>query len=114
MLATQVEATNERQPGPAGEVQEKEIEGKKFKLGSSLGQEMQDQIAEVIARHINAFAWSSADMPNIDLDFLCHRLTMDEKVRLVIQRRRKFNGERRLVIKEETHKLLKVGHKREI
>jgi len=41
-MTTQAEATNERRPWPAGEVQEKEIEGKKFKLGSSLGQEMQD------------------------------------------------------------------------
>jgi len=75
-------------PVPAGEVQEKQIEAKKFKLCSSLGQEMQDQIVEVIVRHMNAFAWSSVDMPDIDLDFLCHRLTINEKVRPVIQRRR--------------------------
>jgi len=53
-------------------------------------------------------------MPEIDPDFLCHRLTMDEKVRPVIQRRRKLNEERCLVIKEETQKLLKVDHIREI
>jgi len=75
---------------------------------------MQDQIAEVIARYLNAFAWTASDMPEIDPDFLCHRLTMDEKVRQVIQRRRKFNEKRRLVIKEETQKLLSVGHIREI
>ena len=90
------------------------IEGKKFKLYSSLGQEMQDQIAEVITRHMNAFAWSFTDMADIDTDFLCHRLTVYEKVRPVIQRRRKLNEERRLVVKEETHKLLKAGHIREI
>ena len=39
---------------------------------------------------------------------------MDEKVRPVIQWRRKFNEERRMVIKEETHKLFSVGHIREI
>ena len=39
---------------------------------------MQDHIAEVIARHMNAFVLSSVDMPDIDPDFLCHRLTMDE------------------------------------
>jgi len=111
---THVEIASERRPGPAGEVQEKEIKGKKFKLSSSLGQKMQDQIVEVIARHLNAFAWTASHMPNIDLDFLCHRLTMDEKVRPVIHRRRKFNEERRLVIKKQTQKLLSVGHKREI
>jgi len=53
-------------------------------------------------------------MPGIGPDFLCHRLTMDPKVRPVCQRRRKFNEERRQVIKEETKKLLSAGHIREI
>ena len=90
------------------------IEGKKFKLDKSLGQELQDKITDVIARHMSAFSWSSTNMYGIDPDFLFYRLTMDEKVRLVIQRRRKFNEERRLVFKEETQKLLKAGHIREI
>jgi len=39
---------------------------------------------------------------------------MDAKVRPVRQRRRKFNEERCLVMKEETQKLLSAGHIREI
>jgi len=31
----QIKVANKRQPGPVGEVQEKEIGGKKFKLGTS-------------------------------------------------------------------------------
>ena len=80
--------------------------GEKFKLSTSLGQELQDQIAEVIARDLNAFAWSASNMLAIVPDFLCHRLTMDTKDRPVIQRRRKFNEGRCLVIREETQKLL--------
>jgi len=111
-VTTQTHITSERRPEPVGK--EREIKGKLFRLGSSLGQEMQDQIVEVIARHVNAFAWTVADMLDIDPDFLCHRLTMDKKVRPVIQKRRKFNEERRLVIKEETQKFLRAGHKSEI
>jgi len=85
-----------------------------FKLGKSLSQGSQDQVAEVIARHLDTFAWSASDMPDIDPDFLCYRLTMDPKVRPVLQRRRKFNEERRWVIREETEKLLKAGHIRDI
>ena len=85
-----------------------------FKLDKSLGQGTQDQIAEVIARQLNAFAWSASDMPSIDPDFLCHRLTMDPQVRSVLQRRRKFKEERRHVIKEETKKLLSADDIREI
>jgi len=57
-----IEVANERRLEPAGEVQEKEIEGKKFKLGTSLGRELQDKIVEVISRHVDAFAWSTSDM----------------------------------------------------
>jgi len=78
------------------------------------GKELQEQIARVIARHLDALAWTSTDMPEINPDFLCHRLTKDNRVRPVVQRRRKFNEERRLVIKIESQKLLNVGHIREI
>ena len=90
------------------------IGGKMFKLGQSLSIELRDQIFEVITRHLDAFAWSAADMPDIDPDFLCHHLTMDPSVRPVCQRRRNFNEEKRQVIREETTKLLKGGHIREI
>ena len=71
-------------------------------------------MAAVISRHLDAFAWTAADMPVIDSDFLCHHLTMDAKVRPVRQRMRKFNEERCLVVKEETKKLLSARHIREI
>ena len=79
-----------------------------------MGQAAQNQIAEVIAQNLDAFTWSASDMPGIDPDFLCDRLTMDPKVRHVYQRRRMFNEERRQVIKEETKKLLSANHIREI
>jgi len=101
----EVELVHRQRPGPTGDVREREIEGMLFKLGTSIGQELQDQIARVIARHLDAFAWSSTDMPGIDPDFLCHRLTMDNRVRPIVQRRRKFNEEKRLIIKTETQKL---------
>jgi len=104
----------ERRPEPAGEVLEREIGDKKFNLGRSLGQEAYDQITEVIPRHLDAFTWSASDMPDIDPDLLCHRLTMDPQVQPVCQRQRKFNDERRLVIGHETQKLLDAGHIREI
>ena len=99
---------------PPKEDSRDQIGGKTFKLGRLLSQEEQDEVAEVISRHLDAFAWSASDMPGIDLDFLCHHLSMDATVRPVRQRRRKFNEERRLVVREETQKLLSAGHIREI
>jgi len=109
-----VEISREKRPEPVEEVLEREIGDKKFKLVKSLGLEAQDQIVEVIARHMDAFAWSTSDMPGINPDFLCHHLTMDPQVRPVDQRRRNFNDDRRWVIREETWKLLSAGHIRKI
>jgi len=97
------ESAWERQPEPLGNMVERQIGGKRFKLGKSLDQAEQDRVAEVIARHLDAFAWSASDMPGID-----------PEVRPVRQRRRKFNKERRLIVQEQTKKLLNVGHIREI
>jgi len=104
----------ETRPKPVEQWLEREIGGKIFKLGRSLETELQDQIAKVIERHLDAFAWSASDMSGIDPDFLCHHLAMDNQVRPVRQRRRKFNEERRKAIKDETQKLLAVGHIREV
>ena len=86
-----------------------DIGGKKFKLGESLVEEERRMIVGVIEEHMDAFAWSASDMPGIDPDFLCHRLSMDPKVRPVRQRRRKFNKEKRKVIHDEAQKLLAAG-----
>jgi len=114
MNETLAENVQNGQPQPEDNIVEKHIGGKVFKLERLLSQGEQEEVAAVISRHLDAFAWTAADMPGIDPDFLCHHLTMDAKVRPVRQRRRKFNEERCLVVKEETQKLLSAGHIREI
>ena len=74
-----VRIASETRPKPVEEWLEREIEGKVFKLGRSLERELQDQIAKVIERHLDAFAWSASNMPRIDPDFLCHHLAMDTR-----------------------------------
>jgi len=105
---------SEKKPQPVEEWLEKKIIGKMFKLGKTLDSKTQDQIAKVISRHLNAFAWSASDMPGIDPDFLCHRLAMDPQVRPICQRRRKFNEEKRQTIKDETQKLLALTGSRRV
>jgi len=114
IFEARAESVRDRRPQPVDNVVERQIRGKIFKLGRLLSQEEQDEVAAVISRHLDSFAWTASDMAGIDPDFLCHHLTMDAKVRPVRQRRRKFNEERCLVVKEETQKLLSVGHIREI
>jgi len=105
---------SEKRPQPVAEWLEKKINSKTFELGKTLDGETQDQIAKVISRHLDAFAWSSSYMSGIDPNFLCHRLAMDPQVRPIRQRRRTFNEEKRQAIKDETQKLPAAGHIREI
>ena len=56
-------------PEPVENVVERQIGGKTFKLGRLLSREEQDQVAAVISRHLDAFAWSASDMPDIDPNF---------------------------------------------
>jgi len=111
---SRAESVRDKQPQPVDNVVERQIGGKVFKLGRLLSLEEQEEVAVVISRHLDAFAWTASDMLGIDPYFLCHHLTMDTRVRPVRQRRRKFNEERCLVVKEETQKLLSSGHIRDI
>jgi len=108
------ENVQSEQPQPADNVVERHIGGKVFKLGRFLSQEEREEVVSVISRHLDAFAWTAVDMLSIDPNFLCHHLSMNAKVRPARQRRRKFNEERCLIVKEETRKLLSAGHIREI
>ena len=105
---------SEKRPQPVEDWLEKKIGGKTFKMGKTLDGETQDQIANVIGRHLDAFAWSASDMRGIDPDFLYHHLAMDPQIKPVRPRRRKFNKERRQAIRDETQKLLVAGHIKEI
>ena len=80
---SRAESARERRPEPTKDIVERQIGGRTFKLGKSLDQAEQYQVAGVITRYLDAFAWSTSDMPGIDPDFLCHCLNMDPKVRPV-------------------------------
>jgi len=53
-------------------------------------------------------------MLDIDPDFLCHRQNLVTSVKPLVQRRRRHNEEKQQTVREETYKLLKVNHIREI
>nr|KYP71888.1 Retrovirus-related Pol polyprotein from transposon 17.6 [Cajanus cajan] len=68
----------------------------------------------ILTENADLFAWSSADMPWIDPNFICHKLAIYKEAKPVSQKQRKIGGERREVVKVETKKLLSAGFIREI
>ena len=77
----EIDPCNERRLKPTREVQELEINSKKFKLGASLRKDLEDKIVEVISKNMNSFTLPFTNMPGIDRNFLCHCLTMTRRLK---------------------------------
>ncbi|RDX94654.1 hypothetical protein CR513_22935, partial [Mucuna pruriens] len=81
----------------------------KTRIGTTLAKE-----EEIHLMNKDVFAWSSADMPGIDLEFMCHRLSVSSGSWLVAQRRRKLGEEEQKAARKETSKLLTTGFIEEV
>jgi len=66
MNESRAEDVHSEQPQPVDNVVGRQIGGKVFKLGRFLSQEEREEVAAVISRHLDAFAWTAADMPGIN------------------------------------------------
>nr|KYP68865.1 Retrovirus-related Pol polyprotein from transposon 297 family [Cajanus cajan] len=83
-------------------------------LSSQLSVADARDIQKVLREYSDLFAWTAADMPGIDPDFHCHRLSVCRDARPIAQKKRKMGGERAQAIKEETTKLLQAKFIREV
>ncbi|RDX76145.1 hypothetical protein CR513_43898, partial [Mucuna pruriens] len=72
------------------------------KIGARLGHWEEDQLVVFLRKNRDAFAWGPKEMSGIDLDFLCHRLS----IILGARKKRKMGDEKRRVEKEKIGKLL--------
>nr|KYP54767.1 Transposon Ty3-G Gag-Pol polyprotein [Cajanus cajan] len=109
--------SHDERPSPIDELDDLQIgklPGQCTKISRQLNPELWRQLEVEISKKADLFAWSNADMPGIDAKFICHRLTVHKKARLVAQRKRKVGSERREAIITETQKLLNVGFIREV
>nr|KYP31941.1 Retrovirus-related Pol polyprotein from transposon opus [Cajanus cajan] len=109
--------SHDERPSPIDELDDLQIgklPGQCTKINRQLSPDLRQQLEAEILQNADLFAWSSADMPGIDADFICHRLAIHKEARLVAQRKRKVSGERRETIITETQKLLNAGFIREV
>lgn len=84
------------------------------KVGSQLDPTLKEQICTVLLKNAYLFAWKTSDMPGIDPNFLCHKLSICPEVRPVAQRKRKLSEERQKTIEKETTKLIKANFIRKV
>jgi hypothetical protein len=67
---------------------------KNFKIGKDLSELVKNQLVACLKENADLFAWSAADMPEIDPSVAYHQLTVDPGVSVVAQRRRKQSPEK--------------------
>ena len=88
-------------PRPIEEIKTITIGERSLKIGGSLTKEQEEQLTKVLANNIDLFAWTIKDVPGIDPNFISHRLTLYERVRPIVQIRRRMNAENNKAIKAE-------------
>lgn len=64
-------------------------------LGGSTPIEVREPILNFLRKNENVFTWSHEDMPVIDPGIITHRLSINQKTKLVKQRQRSFSLEQK-------------------
>ncbi|XP_061349761.1 uncharacterized protein LOC133294994 [Gastrolobium bilobum] len=83
-------------------------------IGATIDPEMKGKLIKLLRDNKDLFAWKASDMPGIDLEVCCHRLSVDPKAKPVSQKKKKFGSDRQKVIDEEVKRLHDAGFIREI
>ncbi|RDX92621.1 hypothetical protein CR513_25221, partial [Mucuna pruriens] len=78
------------------------------KIGASLNLGVEKEVVWILRENRDAFAWTPADMSGIDLDFLCHHLSITLGACPVSQKKRRLEEEKKRAIKAKIAKLLQA------
>ncbi|KAK0580825.1 hypothetical protein LWI29_006641 [Acer saccharum] len=87
---------------------------KTVKIGARLTEQVKKDVTSLLKEYKGIFTWCHEDMPGIDRSVISHNLAVNEKCKPVVQKRRSFNPERSVAIKEEVSKLLAARSIREV
>ena len=68
----------------------------------------QDLVA-LLKSNTNLFAWTVADMPRIDPEFMFHQLSLFPRAWLVAEKRRRISPNKALTVQGQVQSLLDVG-----
>ena len=86
----------------------------KILIGSSLPEQIEEDLIKFLKSQRSTFAWKPEDMTSISKNIITHKLGIDTSFRPVHQKRRKFAPERNQIIQKEVERLLKTGMIREV
>ena len=84
------------------------------RIGTSMKDEMKQDVVQFPRKSIDAFAWSHEDMPGIDPSIITHQQNVYPSSKLVRQKKRVFAPEWDHAIKEDVQKLTTAQFIREV
>ncbi|GAU45012.1 hypothetical protein TSUD_88030 [Trifolium subterraneum] len=82
---------------------------KGVKIGADLPGLVKRQLKACLRENAELFAWSAAEMPEIDPEVACHQLTIDPRASAVVQRRRKQSPEKAEAARKAVKDLLEAN-----
>ena len=80
-----------------------------LRIGVGLPTEERNWMIKFLSDNLDVFAWRTTDMPGIDPEIICHRLSIRARAKPVKQKAQRINTERSQALSEEVDRLLKVG-----
>lgn len=84
------------------------------KKGKDLSISLRMKIAEVLVEFKDIFFWNSDDFGGIPKEITLHKLSVPDKAKLVLQKKRVFTKARQEVTKKQVQELLATGIIKEI
>jgi hypothetical protein len=87
-----------RRPQPIGELKKIILDSDlahTTKISTDLSQELECKLIAFLRLNADLFAWTPADMPGIDPDFIFHNLMIDPRSKPVRQKAQNGRGEKR-------------------
>ncbi|RDX89906.1 hypothetical protein CR513_28301, partial [Mucuna pruriens] len=86
----------------------------KTKIGMVLAKEKDSRLMLFLSENSDVFAWTSTNMPGINLSFMCHHISISPGSKLVTQRKWNQGEEKQKVARDETSKLLAIVFVKEV
>ncbi|XP_016185827.1 uncharacterized protein LOC107627512 [Arachis ipaensis] len=104
-------------PEPEGDMEKLQIGQTKDEytfINRNLPYDLKEDLSQFLKQNRDLFAFTPADMPGIDPDFVSHRLAVNPKAKPVAQRRRKMSADRAAEVKRQVQALLEANFIREL
>ncbi|RYQ82848.1 hypothetical protein Ahy_B10g101409 [Arachis hypogaea] len=104
-------------PEPEGDMEKLQIGQTKDEytfINRNLPYDLKEDLSQFLKQNRDLFAFTQADMPGIDPDFMSHRLAVKPKAKPVAQRRRKMSADRAAEVKRQVQALLEANFIREL